>query len=321
MRYITPQKQLYMLLGLLIFVSLPAFTQDSNVRYPVERIERLLSNEDVRIERPRGARFKGDKAMRVLLVGENKFFIYAKLKAAPEGGEEINNKPRYEIAAYRLQKLFLDPEDYIVPPTAGRGFPVDTLRELEIHGWPTFENTESIFCTLQYWLNNVSPVDIYSKKRFKSDTSYARHFSNFNILTYLIQHSDSNEGNALISTDPENPRVFAVDNGVSFGDIYGQRGYKWRKLLVKHLPVETVARLRALRLEDFQQALGVVAQYKTEHEQLIPMDRTDNFDSSVGIRHQEGMIQLGLKEKEIRKVYDRLKELLQKVDSGKIRLF
>ena len=321
MRNIHPKRKFLLRLSILLCIFTQANAQDSNILYSVDRIERMLHNEPVRIDMPRGARFTGDKAMRVLLVGEDDFFIYSKLKAAPKGGEEINNRPRYEIAAYQLQKLFLDPADYVVPPTAGRGFPVDTLRELGIKAPSTFENTSSVFCNLQYWLNNVSQENVYDKKRFKSDTVYARHFGNFNILTYLIMHSDSNKGNALVSADPDNPRVFAVDNGVSFGDIYGLRGHRWRNLLVKRLPKRTIDRLQNIDLDDLEQVLGVVAQYRIQDGLLIATEPTENFNVSEGIRRSEDMIQLGLKENEIRKVYTRLTELLQKVDSKKMKVF
>ncbi len=36
----------------------------------------------------------------------------------------FNNVPRYDLAAYELQKLFLDPPEYVVPPTALRMVPL-----------------------------------------------------------------------------------------------------------------------------------------------------------------------------------------------------
>ena len=39
--------------------------------------------------------------------------IEAKLRPAATKGDIFNNVPRYEIAAYRLQMLYLDPDDYV----------------------------------------------------------------------------------------------------------------------------------------------------------------------------------------------------------------
>ena len=55
----------------------------------------------------------------------------------PPGGRTLNNQPQYEIAAYRLQKMFLDPPHYVVPPTVMRlmrsvGCPVPTGTD-----WPS----------------------------------------------------------------------------------------------------------------------------------------------------------------------------------------
>jgi hypothetical protein len=90
---------------------------------------------------------------------------------------------------------------------------------------------------------------------------------------------------------------------------------------VKRLPKRTIDRLRNIDLDDLEQALGVVAQYRIQDGQLIATEPTDNFNVSGGIRRSEDMIQLGLKENEIRKVYTRLTELLQKVDSKKMKVF
>jgi hypothetical protein len=320
-RYIHFSIQLFISIFLVLCICSGAENQDCNILHPISRIEKILNTEPVRIDMPRGARFKGDKAKRVLLVGEDEFFVYAKLKVAPQGGESINNRPRFEVAAYQLQKLFLDTTEYVVPPTSCRGFPVDILRQLEIEARPTFENTSSVFCTLQYWLNNVSQERVYDKKRFESDTVYAKHFANFNILTYLIQHSDSNEGNALISSDPLNPRVFAVDNGVSFGDMYGRRGHKWRNLRVNRLPGKTVERLRNITHDNMKQVLDVLAQYTIVAGQLLPSDIEEPFDLSEGIRRANDMIQLGLTEKEISDTYNRLQKLLKNIDAEELTLF
>jgi len=73
-----PQIQSLYFPALILFsLCVSAHARDKNILYPIDRIEQLLSHESVRVERPRGARFKDDEAKRVLMVGEDQFFIYA----------------------------------------------------------------------------------------------------------------------------------------------------------------------------------------------------------------------------------------------------
>jgi hypothetical protein len=295
--------------------------QDSNIKYPLQEIEKMLLYDPVEISIPRDVRFKGDKAKTAILKRDDGFFIRVKIKQAAQGGENYNNQPRYEIAAYKLQHLFLEPENFVVPPTAGRGFSPAEYEKIEPNASPTFENCPAIYCLLQYWLDNVTAKEILDEKRFASDSIYAKHIGNLNIFTYLIRHSDSNIGNFLISTDSLNPRVFAVDNEMAFGDITSERGYEWRNLVVKRFPQETVAQLRQVELEDLHKILGVVAQYEIREERLAPVEPTEPIDITKGVRQAGGVIQLGLTEKEINGVYKRLKEFLDKADSGEIETF
>src|SRR5690242_192165 len=46
--------------------------------------------------------------------------VRIKWKPAAPGGDGYNHSPRRELAAYALQKLYLDEGDYVVPPTVAR---------------------------------------------------------------------------------------------------------------------------------------------------------------------------------------------------------
>lgn len=308
-----------------IFVS----AQDSNLTLSIDEIERKLqydSFEVQKIEEFEHLRFQALEAhvklpQRVTLRLSDGTVMKVRWKTAEKGGKSFNNQPRYQIAAYQFQKLFLDPKNYVVPPTVGRSLPVRQYRAIDQNPKATFGNTNAAFFVLQYWLHNVSDENIYDEDRFKSDSTYARHLGNMNILSYLIKHSDSNEGNFLVSTDPENPRVFAVDNDIAFGKGASDRGTEWEDLRVKRLPQKTIERLRNLSREDIEKSLGVVAQYKVMNGQLLPTESTFNLNDEKGVRRQDNIIQFGLTRKEINGVYSRLNKLLQKVDSGKIETF
>ncbi|MFQ5824684.1 MAG: hypothetical protein ACE5JB_11555 [bacterium] len=320
MKNIKFRVRIFFLFFSLLFLSLQAIAQDSNILYPIEEIEQRLIYEPFDIIRFRDSRFEGDITKRVILKYHDTM-IQVKWKRSARGGRAPNNEPRYEIAAYKLQKLFLDPEDYVVPPTVGRCMPVGQYRKLEPGIDPTFKKTSDVVFVLQYWLENVTSKNIYDKKRFASDTSYARHLGNMNIFSYLIKHSDSNIGNFLISTDPTNPRVFAVDNGLAFGNLESTRGYEWRDIRLKRLPKETIDRLRGIQLEDLERTLGVVAQFEMKDGYLVPVEATQNLNKGKGVRQSNGIIQFGLTSKEIKEVYKRLNKILKRIDKGKIKTF
>jgi len=305
-------------------VLFPVFAQDSNILHPVKEIEHRLLYESFEVFKLRDSRFEGGITKRAILKwtdGVSFVNMQVKWKRAAQGGSAVNNEPRFEVAAYELQKLFLDSESYVVPPTIIKSMPLDEYHQFEPGVKPTFKNIDCVFFCLQYWLEGVTSEEIYDKKRFNSDSTYAKHVGNLNILTYLIRHNDSNKGNFLISKDPSNPRVFAVDNGLAFGNLESNRGYKWRKIRVKRLPEKAISRLRAIQEQDLITALGVVAQYEIQNGQFIPVEPGQSLDDKKGVRVADGIIQFGITKYEIKGVYDRMKKLLKRVDSDKIETF
>lgn len=174
---------------------------------------------------------------------------------------------------------------------------------------------------MQHWLSNVTNDHELDRARLASDSLYARRLGNLNLFTYLIKHSDSNIGNFLMSKDPANPRMFAVDNGLAFGDLMSNRGYEWRNLVLDRYPKDTVERLRNLTQEDLVKQLSVVAQYRIAGGQLLPETPAECLNPSDGVRRQDDIIQFGLTDKEIRGIYQRLQDLLKQVDEGKVEVF
>jgi hypothetical protein len=294
--------------------------QDANYIRPVPEIENRLRDGALAIIDFRGSRAAGDRTQRITIQYPDSVVLVAKLAKAPLNGTTFNNEPRYELAAYELQKLFLDPADYTVPPTVVRSLPVDFLRTWDDAAAPTFSGTQSVVAVLQYWLLLVSPENVYDRDREKSDTAYARTLGNFNILTYLIRHNDSNQGNFLISLSGR-PRVFSVDNGVAFDSQVSDRGYAWRNIRVDRLPKAAVDRLRAITPEMLQAKLGVLVQFENRNGQLVAVPPTENIDKGRGVRHSDTVFQFGLADREIRGVESRLRSLLENVDKGKIGVF
>ena len=301
--------------------SAPAIAQDGNILLPAATIETLLRNEPFQIIDRRGSRFESDRTQRVALSFNDSTVLLVKWAKAAPGASTFNNEPRFELAAYELQKLFLPESEYVVPPTVSRVVPLVFYRTLDANISPTFENTKSVLVVLQYWLAQVTGKNVYDEKRFEADDKYARHLANTNLFSYLVRHSDSNAGNFLISTDSTNPRVFAVDNGVAFSSIESDRGKEWREMRVRRIPATTVERLRKVTLQDLQNALGVVAQFEIQGTELIPVAATANINANRGVRKEGNIVQLGLTTREINDLDSRIRWVLKKVDDGSFKTF
>jgi len=93
---------------LFITISLSnSLAQDSNFLLPIKEIERRFQFEDLDIFRFKDVRLKNNSVKRTILRWSDGSYTQAKWKRAPRGGHITNNAPRYEIAAYQFQKLFL----------------------------------------------------------------------------------------------------------------------------------------------------------------------------------------------------------------------
>jgi hypothetical protein len=167
--------------------------------------------------------------------------IRVKVRKAERRRQTFNNVPRYDLAAYELQKLLMDAQEYVVPPTSLRMLPMEQVKPYSPDVKATFPDSDDVLCVVQYWLQDVTaPADVLFPERFESDALYARHIGQLNVLTYLISHRDSNLGNFLISAVPEGARVFSIDHGVAFASEGSDRGELWRSMRVKRLPADTV---------------------------------------------------------------------------------
>jgi len=250
--------------------------------------------------------------------------IKAKWKTSKKGGHGFNNEPRKELAVYKLQSLFLAPEESVVPPTVGRCIETATIHEKIPDAAETFDGAPCVFGVLSYWLTNVSPDGVFVESRFNKDPEYRQSVANLNLVTYLVDHRDTRRSNFLVSTDPKHPRTFAVDNGLAFSGFRNPiilfTKTNWAKILVPSLPRKQLDRLRKLTRRELDTLL-TVAQYSVTPRGLVEVPPTPAFSESEGVRRQGDVIQLGLTRKEVDSVEKRLKSLLEKVDRGKIKVF
>jgi hypothetical protein len=294
-----------------------ALAQHPNHPLPPTELETRLADDPFQIVGMQDNRWQGDRTQRTALRFRDGTQVNVKWARSAEGGFAINNQPRYEIAAYRFQKLFLDEADWVVPPTVLRVMPLRVYRQLEPDLPPTFEGTSSVLVVLQSWLGDVDVLQRPDSSRLR-DPEYARRLGYLNLLTYLVRHADANPGNVLIST-VESPRMFAVDNGVAFRSPDSPRGTLWKDLHLPTFPAETLSRLRALTRSGLDDALAVVAQFEVREDgRLEAVPPTARINPNRGVDRVGDIIQFGLTDLELDDVWSRLQELLGMVGRGEL---
>ena len=309
--------------SLLLALIATATAQDANIKQPVADLERLLAAEPLvitqaEISRPKA---KGDITLRADVSFGGAAPLRVKLRKAEPGANSFNNVPRYDIAAYELQKLFLDPAEYVVPPTTLRMVPLADFAKYSPGVRRTFPTADQVLAVVQYWLSDIKAVaDVYDPARFAADPVYARHIGQLNVLTYLIRHRDSNLGNFLLGNAEVGARVFSIDHGVAFASEESDRGEAWKDLRVNRLPADTVERLRHVTLQLLAERLGVLAQWKLQDGSYVPVAIGKNLSESRGVRRTGGELQMGLNKSEIRELHRLLTRLLVQVDRGEITL-
>jgi hypothetical protein len=264
----------------------------------------------------------GAKKLTVVL-GEDGFRLDVKWKTAPAGGDGWNNSPRREVAAYAAQELFLDPDDYPVPPIVARGLPPDEYAFIDGDAVPQFEGVRCVFGATAAWLQNVCRPDrVFDRERFSRDRQYAFHFANLNLLAYLIAHRDARRSNFLMSTDPSNPHVFSVDNGIAFGGVlYNFFTWHFNQIRTRGLPKQSIDRLRRVRREELSK-LGVLGELEADSAGVLrSVEPRENVDPNVGMRVAPGLVQFGLTASEIDAMATRLQSLLERIDAGELETF
>jgi hypothetical protein len=299
--------------------------QDANVTLPVADLERMLASEPMRIvtaeiSRPKA---KGDITLKAEVAFGDQPPLRVKVRKSEPGAESFNNVPRYDLAAYELQKLFVDPPEYLVPPTALRMVPLAEMQKYSPGVKRTFSGAEDVLVVVQYWLHDIMVIaDVYDAGKFAADPVYARHIGQLNVLTYLIEHRDSNVGNFLIGKGEPGQRVFSIDHGVAFASTDSDRGKLWTGMRVSRLPADTVARLRSITRQVLEDRLAVLAQWRVVDRRYVAVVPPGaNFSPHKGVRRQGDQVQMGLRQSEIAQVERLLKRLLERVDRGEITTF
>jgi hypothetical protein len=312
----------------------------SNWPLPADRAEEILRGAPYEIRGVQGAGAGVTGARKVDLLfefteeDEDEVYLWeiddgVSLKAKPFPSPSLdgwNNNPRKEIAAYELQKIFLEPRDYVVPTTLARCIPVEEHLPYRPDARPTLEGTNCVLIVISLWLQNVTVPDVfYDEARFLSDPAYAYAYGTFNILTYLSEHLDNRKGNFLVSKDDRFPRVYAIDNGIAFGSrIYNwfiPSSYAWRKIVVPAVPKSAVDRLRELQRADLDHFTALAEFHENEDGYLDAVPPSASLDSSEPVNISGKIVQIGLTEDEVDDLWERIEKLIERVDEGDLAVF
>jgi hypothetical protein len=264
-------------------------------------------------------------AQRVTIVfrdGQSRMDV--KWKEAPAGGDGWNNSPRREIGVYEVQKLFLDEEDYLVPPVVIRGIGFDAYQAIKENAVANIDGTQCVYGAAAAWLMNVRlPERVFDPELFERNARYAYHFGNLNLLLYLTDHRDARGNNFLISVDPHNPQIFSIDNGIAFGGtLYNFFTWHYNEIRIDRLPQQSIDRLRQLTRADLDR-LGVLSELHADPDGILCCATpSSNLDRQLGNRvASPGVIQIGLTSDEIDAIALRIKELLERIDRGELHVF
>jgi len=302
---------------------------DRPCRHP-EEVESWLASADLEIigtaQTPRGI-----QGARVLTLRHRGVVFRAKWR--PQSTLTTRNDPRRELVAYAIQKLFLDPDQYVVPPAAAHCFPLAVYRAYVLPGaLPSFRDVPCVLGYLSYWLEDVESLkdarkdgwfrshdDALDDDLFAANPRYRESVADMNLLTYLIDHADSHQGQFLIRRDPQVPAVYSVDNSMAFGVKHNHRvKVDWSKIQVPALPARSIDRLRAARLD----RLSSIAELELHGRgHLVPASPRHRRAEPAGIRWQNGRLVIGMTVDELAMLRARIASLLAAVDRGDPKQF
>jgi hypothetical protein len=240
------------------------------------------------------------------------------------------------VVAHAVQKLFLDPDEWVFPPTVGHCFPLEAYRRaIDPLGEPTYPPSTCVAGILSYWLEgsegleDAADDDWIPTVRLQDvpggpDPGLRDSIADMNLAAYLISHGDSHSQQFVVTREADVSRVYLVDNSIAFGLYRNQKlpeDQTWANVLVPAMRKKSIDRLRKVGHDDLAQ-LAAVEQYAIVDGQLVsrpPGRPGKHLDSAF--RWVGSELQMGLTGPEIALMEPRLRDLLAAVDRGKVRLY
>jgi hypothetical protein len=303
-----------------------------------QEIEQLLAADDLQIlgmdDPPGGMQGAKILTLRGSVAGRSVTF---RVRWRAQSTADVINEPRKELAAYAVQKLFLNEDELVAPPTAAYCFGLAEYQRFAPDERATFRGVDCVFGFATYWLEGVKTAAsasedgwvsnngdsmLWDRRQFERDAMYRASISKCNLLTHLINHGDAHGGQLLLEQTPRGLRVYVVDSSVAFLSIKNPVMLfreDWSQLQVPSLPERSIARLKSLSRQDFAR-LGVVQELDLRDGRLLPRKQTspDSSGEPGAIRWSGKHLRIGLTEAEIALVSSRIRDLLARPDLAKL---
>jgi len=302
-----------------------------------QEVERALADRDLQIlgagSTPQG--IQGARVLTLASQGPSGRVVFRAKWRTFDSSDDLN-RPRKEVLAHAVQKLFLDPDQWVIPPAAGHCFPLESYRKtVDPRALATYAPSTCVAGVLSYWMEGSQGLDdaegddwIPSEELQEiprePDRGLYDSVSDMNLACYLISHGDSHPQQFVVTREADASRVYVVDNSISFSAYRNPslpKEYVWANILVPSLRKESIDRLRSLGREDLDR-LAAVEQYALEDGQLVavPPSRPGKRTESA-FRWVNNQLQMGLTHPEIVVIEERLIALFDRVDRGSIRLY
>jgi len=300
---------------------------------PADQVERWLASPDLEIlgvaSTPAG--IQGARVLTLRVPGPPEVVFRAKWRSLATLTSK--NDPRRELVAFAIQKLYLDPDGYVVPPTAAHCFPLDMYRaQVYPAATASFRDVPCVLGYLSYWLEDVESLkdaradgwfrshdDALDDDMFSANPLYRESVADMNLVTYLIDHADTHSAQFVIRRDPDAPAVYSVDNSMAFGVKHNHRvKVDWSKIQVPALPARSLDRLRAARLEPLS-SIAELELHGGGH--LVPASPRQRAAEPAGIRWIQGRLVIGMTVDELAMLRGRIDALLAAVERGDPKQF
>lgn len=193
---------------------------------PPERIEQMLIDPRARImhsERTQGG--GADAQVMVLSVPDGEQDRQIRVKWRAHSTASAINSPRKEVVAHFVQKLFLEPVDYVAPPSRSRCFELEHYHQtVDANAQPSFpEHSRCVFGVVSFWLEGAEghqddfweEEKVFTLAKWKADAVYRRSFADANLLAYLISNGDTHSGNWIKLPTKAGVRMYLIDSSIS----------------------------------------------------------------------------------------------------------
>lgn len=247
------------------------------------------------------------------------------------------SNPRRELAVYYVQRLFLEPHEYVVPPTTGHCFELEHYRAMvDPEAAPSFADSSCVFGYLNYWVEGMQAVfeadragwfdaddGALDEDLFEDNAVYRKRMADINVLGVVVRHRDSHWKQFVISENPDHPVVYLVDNSMVFNGTGNTDipDHDYSKPVVPAFSQATLGRLdQALdRVDD----LAVVETFELVDGRLVhvePRAATGELGND-GIRWDGHHLFVGLSNVERGIVAGRMRALISRRQNGQLALF